>query len=34
LTGATALFFTDWGKKNDAPQVGIGPGNFTLRQVF
>ncbi len=34
LTGATALFFTDWGKKNDALKVGVGPGNFTLRQDF
>jgi hypothetical protein len=34
LTGATAIFFTDWGRKSADVQVGVGPGNFTLRQDF
>jgi hypothetical protein len=34
LTGVTGIFFTDWGKKSDALQVGLGPGNITVRRDF
>jgi hypothetical protein len=34
LTAATGIFFTDWGKKNDALQVGVGPGNVVVRGKF
>jgi hypothetical protein len=34
LTGATGIFFTDWGKKPDALKVGVGPGHVVVRGEF